>query len=342
MSDRWLGAWVVCGMLLFAPQAGAADKVDTVRFNNGDRITCEIKKLDRGLLEVSTDLAGTLKIHWGEVASLESPREFEIEVSSGNRTYGTFAAAPAGSMNVAFQDGSTSTLALADVVRIVPIGASIWTRMDGNIDSGFSFAQANLETHLTLNAAVTYRGPENELSSSLSAQITTREDADRLLRNTLTLTGIRARGNRWYRLVTGQLQQNDELSLDLRTVVGGGLGRDLVHTNNRLWSVIAGAVYTREQFFDQEPDNSAEAALGVVLDFFTPGHENFDITNSLVSYTNISGDKRLRLELQSAWSQEFLSDFYWSFNGFDSYDSSPPDETKTNDFGVSFTVGWKF
>jgi len=243
---------------------------------------------------------------------------------------------------VAFRDGSTSTLAMLDVVRIAPIGASLWTRMDGNVDSGFSFAQANLETHLTLNAAMTYRGRENELSVSLSSQITTREDADRLLRNTLTLSAIRARGNRWYRMAWGQFQQNDELSLDLRTVAGGGLGRDLVHTNNRLWSVMAGAVYTHEQFFDEEPDNSAEAALGVVLDFFTPGHENFDITNSLVSYTNISGDKRLRLELQSAWSQEFLSDFYWSFNGFDSYDSSPPDENKTNDFGVSITVGWKF
>jgi hypothetical protein len=46
--------------------------------------------------------------------------------------------------------------------------------------------------------------------------------------------------------------------------------------------------------------------------------------------------------LQSSWSQEFLSDFYWSVNGFDSYDSTPPDENKSNDFGVSFTIGWKF
>ena len=343
MSDRRLvGAVVLVIMTFIGQPAVAADKVDVVRFKNGDRVTCEIKKLDRGVLEASTDLAGTIMIHWGEVASVESPREFEIELSSGNRSYGSLDAAPADSMIVRFMDGSSSTLSMIDVGRLVPIGASVGSRMDGSVDAGFSFAQANLETHLTLNASAIYRGPQNEIAANLSSQITTREDADRLLRDSVTLSARRARSNRWYRMAFGQFQQNDELELELRTVVGGGLGRDMVHTNHRLWSVLAGAVYTHEQFFSEEPDNSAEAALGLVLDFFTPGHENFDITNSLVSYTNISGSKRLRLELQSAWTQEFLSDFYWSFNGFDSYDSSPPNDNKTNDFGVSITLGWKF
>ena len=343
MSDRRR----VCGVLLIMMTllglpAAAADKVDVVHFKNGDRITCEIKKLDRGLLEVSTDPAGKLSIHWGEVASLESPRQFEVEVQSGNRSYGTLATSPADSMIVTFMDGSSSTLSMLDVVRLAPIGASVWSRIDGSIDSGFSFTQANTETHLTLNASASYRGPRNQLTATLSSQLTTREDVDRQLRNTLTVSGIRSQSNRWFRMAFGQFQQNDELALDLRTVAGGGIGRDLAHTNHRLWSLFAGAVYTHEQFSGEEPDNSAEAAGGAVLDFFTPGHETFDITNNIITYTNISGRSRFRLELQSSWSQEFLSDFYWSFNGFDSYDSSPPDENKSNDFGVSITIGWKF
>jgi hypothetical protein len=61
-----------------------------------------------------------------------------------------------------------------------------------------------------------------------------------------------------------------------------------------------------------------------------------------VSYFNLSGRQRVRLELQSAWRYEFLKDFYWSLNGFDSFDSDPPADRKTNDFGVSFSLGWKF
>jgi uncharacterized protein DUF481 len=344
MSDRRVLVCLACCLmvLLAGGRAHAADKVDVVHFKNGDRVTCEIKNLDKGILDASTDLAGKLSIHWGEVASLESPREFEIELESGTRSYGSFATSPADSMIVAFRDGSTMAFPMIQVVRITPIGASIWSRMDGSVDSGFSFTQANTETHLTLNASVSYRGPQNQLSATLSSQLTTREDVDRQLRSTLTLSGIRMRSDRWFRMAFGQFQQNDELSLELRSVAGGGIGRDIVHTNHRLWSLFGGAVYTYEQFFNEDPDSSAEAAAGVRLDFFTPGHENFDITNSVLSYTNISGRKRFRVEFQNTWSQEFLSDFYWSVNGFDSYDSSPPNENKTNDFGVSFTVGWKF
>jgi hypothetical protein len=78
------------------------------------------------------------------------------------------------------------------------------------------------------------------------------------------------------------------------------------------------------------------------LDFFSPANDDYTITNQLVTYINIAGRQRLRAELQSAWRQEFLSDFYWSLNGFESFDSDPPQGEKQNDFGISFTVGWKF
>ena len=77
------------------------------------------------------------------------------------------------------------------------------------------------------------------------------------------------------------------------------------------------------------------------MDFFSPGTEDFKITNSVVSYFNLSR-ARVRVELQSAWRHEFLKDFYWSVNGFDSFDGDPPDDRKKNDSGISFTLGWKF
>jgi hypothetical protein len=62
----------------------------------------------------------------------------------------------------------------------------------------------------------------------------------------------------------------------------------------------------------------------------------------VVSYFNVSGRARIRLELQSAWRHEFLKDFYWSLNGFESFDGDPPADKKTNDSGISIALGWKF
>jgi hypothetical protein len=320
----------------------AADKVDVVHLRNGDRLTCEIKKLDRSLLAISTDPLGKASVHWGDVASLTSPRHFDVQLASGYHYYGSLLPSPLGQLTLELDGGGTATVPLSDLIRLAPIGAGIWDRVDGSLDAGFSFAQANLETHWTLNGTASYRSPRYLLNTTVASQLTTSEDSERVSRNSVGLTGNRSFGNRWYTVAWGQFQQNEELSLDLRVVGGGGAGLDLVHTSRRLWSAFAGLAYTHEQFAGEPADQSIEAAVGGQLEFFTPGHEDFRITNSVVSYFNISGRSRVRLELQSAWRHEFLKDFYWSLNGFDSFDGDPPAEQKHNDFGVSFTLGWKF
>jgi hypothetical protein len=52
---------------LHHPDLAWARKTDVVTMANGDRVTCEIKTLDRGMLEVSTDSWGTISIEWEEV-----------------------------------------------------------------------------------------------------------------------------------------------------------------------------------------------------------------------------------------------------------------------------------
>src|SRR5262249_29915742 len=267
----------------------AADKVDVVLLLNGDRLTCEVKKLDRSVLTISTDPLGNASVHWGEIANVTSPRIFDVQLGSGEHYYGSLAGAPRGHLAVSPGAGAAPVaLAMADVVRLAPIGESIWSRMDGSVDAGFSFAQANLETHYTLNGAASYRSAKHLLSANLASQLTTREDADRLLRNSVGFNGARMFANRWYAIAWNQLQQNEELALDLRVVAGGGLGRDVVHTDRRLWSIFSGLAYTHEQFSGEPPEQSLEAALGGQMDFFTPGKEDFKMTNSVVSYFNLS------------------------------------------------------
>jgi hypothetical protein len=140
----------------------------------------------------------------------------------------------------------------------------------------------------------------------------------------------------------GSFQQNDELSLDLRLVGGAGAGKEFVHTNRRVWSLYAGLAATHELYADTPAEESTEAAIGGAFDFFAPDNDDFTFTNHVVTYVNVAGRQRLRVDLQSAWRQEFLSDFYWSLNGFQNYDSDPPADQKNTDSGVSFTIGWKF
>jgi len=339
----WRVAW--CLAMLLGPvcrDVAAAPKIDVVHLRNGDRVTCEIKKLERAELTLSTDAMETVTVHWAEVVDLVSRREFEVELSSGLTYFGSLARAPSGQMMIVAPDGTTQALALAEIIRLTPIGSSFWRRVDGNIDLGFSFAQADLETRWTLNSSATYRSPRYRLKGSASSQLTVREDAERLARNTLAVSANRHVGKQWFTVGMGQLQQNEELSLYLRALAGGGFGRDVSQTNSRLLSVFTGIVVTREHFTDEPAATSLEAMVGGSFDFFSPRDDNVSVSNDVVSYYNLGGEGRVRLELQSAIRYEFLKDFYWSLNGFESFDSAPSQDRKGNDAGISVTFGWSF
>src|SRR3954464_8449433 len=138
---------LVCGLLLPAV-AAAGPKVDTVQLKNGDRLTCEIKKLQQARLTISTDSMDTVVVFWQDVVAMTSPREFEVTLDSGDKYYGAFGAATApGTLLIAARGLPPESPALADVTAIVPIGASAWSRMDGSVDLGLTVAQANHETH---------------------------------------------------------------------------------------------------------------------------------------------------------------------------------------------------
>jgi hypothetical protein len=65
--------------------AGAREKTDVVYFTNGDRILCEIKKLERGKLTVKTIRFGTIGIEWDNIAYIESAHSYEVVLRSGIR-----------------------------------------------------------------------------------------------------------------------------------------------------------------------------------------------------------------------------------------------------------------
>ena len=325
-----------------ASLAHASDKTDIVMLNTGDRITCEIKQLERGRLTVKTDPMDTVTVHWGDVVSLTSTKYFEIEVTSGIRYYGSLKADAPGIIVVVGALAGSTSLHLLDVVRITPLERSFWSRLDGAIGLGYSYTRASDQTQWTLNANTSYRARRYLTQGSISSQFTAIEGADSTSRNTLTLSSRRFFGQRWFTAGFGQLQQDQSLGLDFRSVLGAVGGRYLIQRPETTVSVFAGPAYTREQFNGDPTENSAEAVLGADWEWFTPGNNDTDLSTTVLSYYNLSGGARARIEFNTSYTQKLVKDLHWSLNVFESYNGDPPEGQKANDFGVSITLGWSF
>jgi hypothetical protein len=334
-------AIVTIALLGFAADLAAAQaKTDIIELRNGDRITCEIRKLERGKLTVKTDGIGTIAIEWDDVQRVTSKASYDVELMTGVRVFGSLERGDADMVVVSTSSGS-ERLTLATIVRISPVGGTIWSRMDGSVDAGFSFTQANVQTQWSLNTDVSYRSRRWLSSLSGDSLLTELEDSDGQLRNTLSLRTQRFLSARWSALGFAQFQQNEELSLDLRAVIGGGAERILAQSNRTVLAAVAGVAMTNERYADLESEMIAEAVAGMTWEFFTFDGRSTTLDNSVLSFFALNRS-RVRLEVNSSFKSDIVGDLYWSVNVFESYNSEPPPDEKSSDFGVSATVGWSF
>jgi hypothetical protein len=231
---------------------------------------------------------------------------------------------------------------MLDVVHLSPLERGFWSRIDGSVDLGFSYTQASEQTQWTLNSRAQHRRERYVFEGSLASQFTAIEGADSTSRNSLSLSGRRLLARRWFNGVLAQGQQDESLGLNVRSVLAASGGRYLVQQARTVLGIFTGVAYTHEQFVDEEPDNSAEALLGLQWDWFSLRNNDTDISIRLLTYYNISGRARVRVDLTASYKQKIVKDLHWSLNGFDSYDGEPPAGQKSNDSGVTLSLGWSF
>ncbi|MEE8583807.1 MAG: hypothetical protein V3T83_03040 [Acidobacteriota bacterium] len=190
-----------------------------VILTNGDRVTGEIKELAHGKLSLSTDLMGTVEIEWEGIRQLSSDYQFEVEKDTGERHFGSIRSGPDRDIEIA---GEQASIALdhMSVVRIHPIEKGL-SRLEGFLDVGFSFTRANRVAQWSLGAEVRSRTPKRQLKVTLSSLLSDQQDLDRSTRNVLGLSLDRYFGDRWFAVALAQFTQNEELELDIRSIVGG-------------------------------------------------------------------------------------------------------------------------
>ena len=337
------GGLVLFHLLLATSSAFARDKTDVVVLGNGDRVTCEIETLQRGRLTVKTDSMGTLQIEWEDVQQVTSPMVFEVELESGERFVGTLEPPPV--QGQVLVSGQTETVLDRDsVVRMREIGQGFWSQIDGSMDVGFDFTKANESKQWTFMGEAIRRGVQFETRVNFDSLFSSQEGIDSANRQALGIQVTRFLPQKWMAAAVGRFQRNEELDLDLRSLIGGGAGRFLLQTNRTILSVLGGVVFNRERFAGPEPGVNNAEALGLVqFRKFTFDDPETDIETTLLVLPSLTEAGRVRLEFNARVRREVLKDFYWNITFFESFDSEPPLATsEQHDYGLVSSFGWSF
>ena len=342
MPTRRAAALVLLLLTSLARPASAA-RTDVVTLVNGDRITGEIVVLDRGQLQFKTDDAGTIVIEWLKLTGVEANRQFEILTADGRHFLGSLERAAAGFIQIG--GGAGDTLAIPDVTRIAPIGASFWRKLDGSLDAGFTYTRSSGVAQTTLNGDTVFRRPSFQFQLTGSATVTYQDDESNPKSNqgSIQLSYARYKGERWFLSGAGRIETNESLGLVLRSQLGAVVGYRFVTTNRAQLQVGGGLDANNEQGVDTEATQNLEGLFTLKSSYYTYEYPktNFDLT--LQYYPSLTEWGRQRLQLNTSFKREIVRDFYVGLNVFDSYDSAPPNpDAAHNDIGIVASVGWSF
>jgi hypothetical protein len=196
-------ALLVFTAILIAATPIYAQKTDTVTLRNGNKITGEIKELQRGKLSYSTDDLGTISVEWLQIQHIVSTHFFEIETGLGERYFGAIQAATEPGLMVVAVAEFADTVRMRSVVRIVPIETTFWERLDGRVDLGFNYQKANRLLEYTLSGYVRHRKQAASVRIDYNFYYQTQESADK----TSTQPGSACQRTRRRRLLLHTHQQ---------------------------------------------------------------------------------------------------------------------------------------
>jgi hypothetical protein len=330
-------------VLSVAAAADAQGRTDVVVLANGDHITGEVVRLDRGRLEFKTDDAGTLYLEWDKLVSVVTTRIVEVITVAGTSVVGSLGTAP--SRQILVITGNTpATLPMAEVTEIKTIGRSFWTKLDGSIDVGFSYTRSSGVAQLNLNSDTVYSRPGFEASLTAALTQTRKDDGSgRDDRASLNLSYLRYRWQRWFVGGGARFETNESLGLELRSQVAGLAGPRLINSNRAKMAIGAGLAANEERGVDVASTRNLEALFVFQTSYFTYDRPKTNIDISLQYYPSLSDPGRQRLQLDAGAKRELLKDFFVSANFYNTYDSRPPNPAAdTNDVGIVLSIGWSY
>lgn len=326
---------------------------DQFTMKDGDRVTGEIIKKEGDILTVKTINFGIVTMRWDDIATIRTERPVNVVLPDGNTV----------KENLETRDGQIQVGS-----RTLP-PADIKTLRDDDTQKAYErLLHPGLLDLWTVTGSLNLAGTKGNAETStlttpfsfVRASNTTRTTAYfNSIRSSATINGVdsqtaRAVRGGWgysrnirpkiFGNVFNDYEYDKFQNLDLRVVIGGGLGYQIWTRDTGRLSVVSGIAWNREAFtYSPEKKvakvrNSAEFYWGndfnYKLNTRTTLAQTFRMFNGLTS----GGNYRVNFDMSA--STQIVKWLSWNIAFSDRYLSAPVEDRKSNDFLYSTGVGF--
>lgn len=317
---------------------------DTLVLYKGEVLIGNIRGGQLGDISLDELILKQINVKLHRIKVLKTWRRFKIQTNSRQIYYGVMKqSSKDGWTTVVLDNADSVELKITDIDIITTLEKNFFQQLNGNLSAGFSYSKSSGIGQINLSSNFQYATEKIEYNVSASAiwSIDTtefsrdREDAGMFVNWNFQPT--------WF--TTGGLyyQRNLELSLARRYQELVGAGNKIFI--RRTWQLLALSGLT----FNQEL-STAKTASGLLLEiplivkfnFYKYSRPDIQISSTQSVFFGLTQAGRIRYDNKISFSWQVIRYFYITLNPYSSYDSKPPEGNSKFDYGIAFSVTYKF
>jgi small nuclear ribonucleoprotein (snRNP)-like protein len=234
---------------------------DQVTLKNGDRLSGTIVKTDEDKLEMKSEFAGDVKLPWSAVVAIVSAEPLHVALKNGQTIVGVVTskdekfevAAPSGRIEAPKAEVvAVRNNAEQDVYMRMehPRITDLWSVL---LDTGLNLTRGNSESSSFALTGKAARVTKRTKISLYSTEIYSRSTLLGVSNTTASAirggarVDVNLRG-RSFAFGLADFEHDRFQDLDLRSVLGGGLGYHLIKEKDRTFDVFGGITYNHESY----------------------------------------------------------------------------------------------
>lgn len=324
---------------------------DQVVLKNGDRVTGKIVRKDAESVTIQTDAMGAVRIKWSAVESVVSESPVAVTLEDGKIIEGTVSTGE-GKVSVEMKGGEKLSFEQRSIIAIRSkdeqskfeaeqrrsTGRGPFALWSGTIDAGFSLTSGNSDTRTFAGGFKGVReAPKNKFTAYANA-LQVRNSSTGTVRITAQSVWWGARYDadfktKWFTFASSDFEYNKPQKLDIRTVLGGGIGYHAIKKEGTTLDFTLGGTNNYENFSTGLTRNSAELLIGQDLKLKINNRARF--SNRFNIYPNLTTRGTVRALFDASLQTDLNSWLGWHVTVGNRYNSRPVSATEKNDFLMS-------
>jgi putative salt-induced outer membrane protein YdiY len=315
---------VAAPLVLFAGGALA----DKLVLDNGDILTGTVVKLEAGKLTLETDYAGAIEVAAGRITSIVTDQPVEVHTASGEILKGKLTVVESGKLAV--EPSPEREAAVVDwqkVAAINPTPQGVWT---GSVTVGGNHQSGNTDRASASLAAAAERRTDRDRFSLGFLYNYGEEDDELSARNTYGSAKYDYFfTKKLYGYVALELLNDEFQDIQLRTIVGPGMGYQIWDDPRKALAFEAGVTYFSDNREVAEDSEYFAARLG--LNFRYNLFEAVVFTDRLLYYPSLEESDNYKLRNEAGLTAPLGAEWALSLTNILQYDNEPSPGLETTD-----------